>query len=136
MSANPNFYEPTPEPTPEPAPPAAPRRDVVQIDTSSPAFGIGRVIYVLLGVVVALIILRVALKALMANTGASFTSFVYGITDPLVAPFHGIFNTPHTNYGGLLELSSMVAIVVYAILAWAIVRLASLAGRRRTTTSY
>jgi uncharacterized protein YggT (Ycf19 family) len=128
---NPNTYNQY-----DPSQPGTPRREVVQTEGASPAFSIGWIIYVILGIVVALIILRVILKALAANTGASFTSFVYGITSPLVAPFQGIFSTPHTGNGSVFELSSIVAIVVYAIVAWAIVRLASLAGRRRTTTAY
>ncbi len=128
MNPNPNLYEPT-------RPPEG-RRDVVQTDTASPAFSIGWIIYVLLGIVIALIVLRVILKALAANSGAAFTDFVYNVTGPLVAPFQGIFGTPHTSNGSVFELSSVVAIVVYAIIAWVVVRLISLAGRRRTTTTY
>jgi uncharacterized protein YggT (Ycf19 family) len=128
---NPNTYNQY-----DPAQPGAPRREVVQTEGASPAFSIGWIIYVILGIVVALIILRVVLKALAANTGASFTSFVYGLTNPLVAPFQGIFSTPHTGNGSVFELSSVVAVIVYALIAWAIVRLASLAGRRRTTSAY
>lgn len=130
---NPNPYNQYDAPQPQPG---TPRREVVQTEGASPAFSIGWIIYVILGIVVALIILRVVLKALAANTGASFTSFVYGITNPLVAPFQGIFSTPHTGNGSVFELSSIVAIIVYALIAWAIVRLASLAGRRRTTSAY
>ncbi len=74
------------------------------------------------------------LKALAANTGAAFTGFVYNVTDPLVAPFQGIFATP-TARGSVFEFSSIVAIVVYALIAWAMVRLVHIAGRRRRTTA-
>jgi uncharacterized protein YggT (Ycf19 family) len=120
----------------EPVRPAEYRRDVVQKDAVSPAFGIAWVVYVVLGIGVGLIIIRVILKALAANTGADFTRFIYGITDPLVAPFQGIFATRQAGTGSVFEFSSVVAIVVYALAAWAIVRLAALAGRRRTTTTY
>jgi uncharacterized protein YggT (Ycf19 family) len=122
--------------TNEPPRPAEYRRDVVQKDAVSPAFGIAWVVYVVLGIGVGLIIIRVILKALAANTGADFTRFIYGITDPLVAPFHGIFATRQAGAGSVFEFSSVVAIVVYALVAWAIVRLAALASRRRTTTTY
>src|SRR5689334_11346920 len=46
----------------DPAQPGVPRRDVVQTEGASPAFSIGWIIYVILGIVVALIILRVVLK--------------------------------------------------------------------------
>ena len=120
----------------EPARPTEYRRDVVQKDEVSPAFGIAWVVYVVLGIGVGLIIIRVLLKALAANTGADFTRFIYGITDPLVAPFQGIFATRQAGTGSVFEFSSVVAIVVYALVAWAIVRLAALASRRRTTTTY
>jgi len=120
----------------EPVRPAEYRRDVVQKDAVSPAFGIAWVVYVVLGIGVGLLIIRVILKALAANTGADFTRFIYGITDPLVAPFQGIFATRQAGTGSVFEFSSVVAIVVYALVAWAIVRLAALASRRRTTTTY
>ena len=119
-----------------PPPPTEYRRDVVQKDAASPAFSVAWAIYVVLGIGVGLILIRVILKALAANTGAGFTRFVYGITDPLVAPFQGIFTAQHAGAGSVFEFSSVVAIVVYALVAWAIVRLAALAGRRRTTTTY
>ncbi len=119
----------------EPARPVEYRRDVVETDEASPAARVGQVIYVILGIIIALIVIRVILKALAANAGAGFTSFIYGLTDPLVAPFQGLFATPHASTGSVFEFSSIVAIVVYALIAWAIVRLIDIAGRRRTTTT-
>lgn len=120
----------------EPVRPVGYRRDVVETDEVSPAFRIAQVVYVVFGIGIALIIIRVILKALAANTGAGFTGFVYGVTDPLVAPFQGIFATPQPSNGSVFEFSSIVAIVVYALVAWAIVRLIQIAGERRTTTTY
>jgi hypothetical protein len=94
-----------------------------------------RAVSVILGIVIVLIAIRVLLKALAANTGAAFTSFIYNITDLLVAPFQGIFATPSSSRGSVFEFSSLVAIVVYALIAWAIVRLLDIAGRRTTTTT-
>lgn len=88
-------------------------------------------IYVVFGLVIALLVLRVLLKALAANPGAAFTSFVYAATAPLVAPFQGIFATPTASNGGVLEFSSVVAIVIYALAAWAIVRLIVILGPRQ-----
>jgi uncharacterized protein YggT (Ycf19 family) len=133
MYPNPNPNEPV-QPV-EPARPVEYRRDVVQRDDASPAFSIAWIVYVIVGIVVGLIIIRVLLKALAANTGAGFTSFVYGVTAPFVAPFQGIFATPQTSNGSVFEFSSVVAILVYALLAWAIVQVAAIAGRQRRTTS-
>jgi uncharacterized protein YggT (Ycf19 family) len=115
--------------------PARYRREYVPTEEVSPATRVAQVIYVILGIIIALIIIRVVLKALAANAGAAFTSFVYGITDPLVAPFQGIFPTPTSSRGSVFEFSSIVAIVVYALIAWVVVRLIEIGGRRRTPTA-
>lgn len=119
----------------EPVRPVDYRRDVVQTEEVSPAFRLAQIIYVVFGIAIALIIIRVILKALAANQGAGFTSFVYGVTNPLVAPFQGIFATPQAGTGSVFEFSSIVAIIVYALIAWALVRLIEIMGRRRTTTT-
>jgi uncharacterized protein YggT (Ycf19 family) len=75
-----------------------------------------------LGVIEALLIMRVILKALAANPASGFVQFVYSASAPFVAPFQGIFPTPAAR-GSVLELSSLVAIVVCALIAWGIVRL-------------
>ncbi|HEV8192120.1 MAG TPA: YggT family protein [Ktedonobacterales bacterium] len=139
MYSDPNRRDPVQPVEPvqpvQPVQPTEYRQDVVQTDEGSPAFSLAWIVYTILGIVDVLIILRVLFKALAANTGAGFTSFVYGVTDPLVAPFQGIFGTPQASNGSVFELSSVVAIVVYALLAWAIVQVASIAGRQRRTTT-
>ena len=49
--------------------------------------------------------------------------FIYGITAPLVAPFYGLFGNPSAQ-GSVLELHSLVALIVYALLAWLLGKLA------------
>src|SRR5262245_57043025 len=99
------YSDPTPH---DPERPVGHRQDVVQREGASPAFGLAWIVYTLLGIVDVLIIIRVLFKALAANTDADFTRFVYGVTEPLVAPFQGIFGTPHASNGGVFELSSVV----------------------------
>ena len=119
----------------EPARPVEYRRDVTTTQEVSPAFRFAQFVYVVFGIGITLIIIRVILKALAANPGAGFTSFLYGVTNPLVAPFQGIFATPQAGTGSVFELSSIIAIIVYALIAWALVRLIMIMGRRRTTTT-
>lgn len=61
-------------------------------------------------------------RLLGANLAADFAAFIYGITAPLVAPFVGLFGTPQFN-GSVLEPHSLVAIIVYALLAWLLAKL-------------
>jgi hypothetical protein len=56
---------------------------------------------------------------------------MYDVTAPFVYPFQGIFATPQSN-GSVLEFSSLLAIVIYALLAYLIVRIIEIVGRRRT----
>jgi uncharacterized protein YggT (Ycf19 family) len=80
-------------------------------------------IYLIFGIVEALIIIRFVLKLLGANAEAGFASFIYRISEPLVAPFLGLFGSPQVN-GMVLELESIVAIVVYGLVAWGLAKLA------------
>jgi uncharacterized protein YggT (Ycf19 family) len=93
---------------------------------------VSQLIYLIFGILDALIGLRVLLKLLAANGDSGVVSLIYTVTAPFVAPFQGIFPTPQGN-GSVLELSSLVALVVYALLAYALARLVEILGRRTTT---
>lgn len=83
---------------------------------------ITQLIYWVFGLIEGLIAIRLVLKALGANQTAGFAQFIYGITGPLVAPFAGLFNNP-AYQNSVLELSSIVALIVYALVAWLLGRL-------------
>jgi YGGT family len=76
--------------------------------------------------------LRVALKVLAASPSAGFSRALYAITSPLVVPFQGVFPNPHT-HGSIFELSTVLAMLIYAILAWVIVRILLVVNRRAPT---
>src|SRR5688500_18843149 len=52
-----------------------------------------RAIYLLFGLIEALLGIRFVLKALAANAEAGFAQLIYAVTGPLVAPFMGLFGT-------------------------------------------
>lgn len=79
-----------------------------------------QIIWYILGLVEILLGFRITLKALGANPGSGFTSFIYDITSPLALPFQGIFNTSASG-GSVFEWSTLVAALVYAIVAYGIV---------------
>jgi YggT family protein len=81
-----------------------------------------QLVYWIFGLIEGLILVRFILKALGANPSAGFAQFIYGITSPLVAPFYGLFGNPSAQ-GSVLELHSIVALIVYALLAWLIGKL-------------
>ena len=69
-----------------------------------------------------LIGLRVILKFIDANAKNAFASFVYNITAPFVAPFAGLVGNPAVG-GNVLEITSLVALIVYALVAAVLIRL-------------
>lgn len=82
---------------------------------------ITQIIWLLTGILEGLIGLRVLLKLMAANPNAGFAEFVYGITTPFLVPFFGLTATPAAN-GSVLEIPSLIAMLVYALLAWVLVR--------------
>lgn len=95
-------------------------------------YRVGQLIWLVAGIVEGLIAIRFVLRLLGANPGAGFAQLVYGLTAPLVAPFAGLFGTPRFE-GSAFEFTSLVAMVVYALLAWVIVKIAlMLFGEART----
>src|SRR5215212_3334767 len=89
-------------------------------------------IYLIFGIIEGLIAIRFVLRLLGANQAAGFASFIYGVTAPFVAPFVGLFGTPNFD-GAVLELHSITAIIVYALLAWVLAKIVQLTmGDSRT----
>ena len=82
--------------------------------TGQPAFHLFRLMG---GVLELLIAFRIFLKAIGANPQAGFANFIYGVTDPFLAPFSGLISNP-SNAVAVLEISSLIALVAYAILIW------------------
>jgi uncharacterized protein YggT (Ycf19 family) len=78
-------------------------------------FGVSELAAVALGIVEVGLVLRVVLLLLAANPSAGFSSWVYGLTYPLVAPFASVFPNL-TVAGGILETSALLAMLVYALL--------------------
>lgn len=74
------------------------------------------------GLLEAFIGLRVSLRVLGANPGTPFVNFVYGVTAPFLWPFRGLAASPSAS-GSVLEIYSVIAMIVYLMIAWMIVEL-------------
>jgi hypothetical protein len=81
-----------------------------------------QLIWLLFGILEALLGLRVILKLIAANPANPFASLVFNITQLFVWPFQGLTATPQVG-GVVLEINSLIAMLVYAILGWALVKL-------------
>lgn len=74
------------------------------------------------GVLEGLIGLRLLLKLIAANPDNPFAQFVYGVTGPFLWPFVGLTRTPAAQ-GIVLEIHSIIALFVYALLSLLIERM-------------
>ena len=61
-------------------------------------------------------------KLIAVNPDNILASLLYGVTNLFLFPFAELTPTPVSG-GMVLETSSLIAMVVYALLAWAVVKL-------------
>ena len=86
------------------------------------------IVNVVFGIILTLLALRLAFRLLGANPLNSFASFVYEFTQPLVAPFYGLFSIQTPLETARLELATIIALVVYALIGGVVAT--ALGGRR------
>jgi len=88
------------------------------------------IIWYILGLIEVLLALRFVLKMFGANPESGFVNFVYSLTGVLTLPFDKIFTVTQPEAGDVVrsvfEPSILVAAVVYALIAWGIVKLLTL----------
>ncbi len=83
---------------------------------------ISQFIWLGFGVLEGLIGLRILLKLIAANPQSPFANLIYEVTKPFLAPFVGLTPAPAAN-GVVLEIPSIVALFVYALISVLIERL-------------
>src|SRR3972149_4669137 len=91
-------------------------------------------IYFFLGLLEVLLAFRLVLKLTGASLASAFVRIIYGLTGIFIMPFEGIFRRGFSEgieTTSVLEPSTVVAIIVYAVLAWGIVRLIRITSGER-----
>jgi YggT family protein len=89
--------------------------------TSTSIWTATRVIALVFTVLEVLLLVRFAFKLLGANANQPFASAIYGITEPLVAPFRGIFAQPDGT--PIVEIATLLSVVFFVLVAALIVAL-------------
>jgi len=92
-----------------------------------------RIVYYVLGVLEVLLAFRFILRLLGANPASGFVFFIYSITQVFLAPFYGIFRsfiTQGIETRSVFEPATLIAMLVYAIIAYGIARLIELLSDR------
>ncbi len=108
-----------------------------QITTDSAAerrirlYQVKRIFLTALGVLEILLGLRFVLHLIAANPAAGFTQFINGLSGLFTGPFTGLVATP-TSGGTVLEVTTLIAMAVYALLFWIVLRIIPIAVDRPT----
>jgi len=90
--------------------------------TTKPLYRGTQIVYYILGILEVLLAFRFVLKLLGANSGAGFTSFIYGITYVFAAPFINVFKLTQVS-GNIFEWTTLLAMLVYWIVAMGVIKL-------------
>jgi hypothetical protein len=86
-------------------------------------YRITRGVYFVLGVLEVIMGLRLILRLLGANQGSDFVMVLYSLSHIFVFPFNGIFNDQALGNSSVFEVSTVIAMLVYALVAWGLVEL-------------
>jgi YggT family protein len=85
-------------------------------------FKVTQLVWLLLGILEAFLAVRFVLKLIAANPANPFAVFIYGFTNLFLFPFAGLTATPAAG-GMVLEISTLIAMLVYGLIGWGIERL-------------
>lgn len=81
-----------------------------------------QLIWLLFGILEALIAIRIGLLLIGANPESPIVAMIYGLTGLFLFPFTGLVGSPSAG-NFVFEFSSLFAMLIYALLAWAIERI-------------
>lgn len=99
--------------------------------TTRPLYRGTQIVWYVLSILEVLLAFRFVLKLMGANPLAGFTSFIYGVTYIFAAPFLSVFRITRIE-GSVFEWTTLLAMVVYWIVAMGIIKLL-LMGRTVST---
>jgi YGGT family len=114
----------------------APDSSTEVVHKLTPARKVTETVYLIFGIVDVVLLMRLALKLLGADSHAPFASFLYGVSDFLMLPFRGILPITAVSSKSVFELSVVIAIVVYALIAYGLGRLATISLSRSVMYSH
>jgi hypothetical protein len=104
-------------------------RQRIVVDTAASsrrtAYRVSSFIWVLFGLLTGAIGLRVFLMLIGANPENPFARLVYAFTGLFLWPFFGLTSTPGID-GKVLDVPALVAMIVYLLIGWAVVKLTAL----------
>lgn len=94
-----------------------------------------QVVLYVFGVIEVIIGLRFVLLLFGANSAAPFVEWVYRVAGIFMAPFLAVFRTERLD-AAVFEWSALLAIAVYALVAWGLTQLVAAVSPRRSAGTY
>jgi uncharacterized protein YggT (Ycf19 family) len=94
----------------------------VNLEYREAIYKVTQFVWLLFGGLEALLGIRVILMLIGANPATPFTAFVYQLSELFLWPFRNIVANPAFG-NSVLEITSLIAMIVYPLIGWAIVRL-------------
>lgn len=85
-------------------------------------FKITQLIWLLLGILEAVLALRFIFKLVGVNAANPFATLLYNVTGLFVAPFASLTGAPAAG-SMVFEFSTIIAMIVYLLIAWALERI-------------
>lgn len=95
-------------------------------ETKKTIFRSWQIIWFILAFVEVLLGFRMTFKAIGASYFSGFVSLIYAVTEPLTIPFSGIIRSSVSGIS-VIEWSTIIAAIVYALIAWGLVHLINMA---------
>lgn len=96
--------------------------DSYRSPTTKPLYRGVQIVRYLFGLLEILLAFRFFLKLAGANPAAGFTNFIYTVTYPFAQPFLAVFRITVVA-GRIFEWTTLLAMIVYWLIEWGIVRL-------------
>lgn len=101
------------------------RRQVVQDKDAGRRVAVSKVanfVWLMFGILDMLLVFRFVLKLIGANPENRFADFIYDLSALFLKPFVGLVDSP-TSDGLVFDVPVLIAIIVYSLVAWVLVRL-------------
>ena len=109
------------------------KQSISRSSTDESVIKVEKIVYLIYGILAGLLLIRFVLSFFGANRLNNFADLIYSVTDPLVAPFRGLFNIDATYGVSRFDVESLIAIIVYGLIAWVITKALDL-GRKSDAT--
>ena len=91
--------------------------------STKPLYRGTQIVWYLLGILEVLLAFRFVMKLLGANAAAGFSNFIYGVSYVFAAPFLSVFQVTQTGVGTVFEWTTLLAMLVYWMVALGIIKL-------------